>query len=156
MSAIAEPQPVPLHHTHIQFAHCYKQQTGWAQTLARFPAGGGTLYDLEFLTDSSGRRVAAFGYHAGYAGAALALLAWAYQLTHPPDELLPGVESYPNEQALVKDVKAELEKGVAKNDGKLPTVLVIGAKGRCGGGAVDLCKAVGLPTANILEWDMDC
>ena len=146
---------VPLHHTHIQFAHCYKQQTGWARTLARFPAGGGTLYDLEFLTDGLGHRVAAFGYHAGYAGAALAILAWSHQLTHTAGELLPGVEGYPNETALVNDVQAALKHGAPKNDGKLPVVLVIGAKGRCGGGAVDLCRAVDLPKENVLEWDLD-
>ena len=144
-----------MHHTHIQFAHCYKQQTGWARTLARFPAGGGTLYDLEFLTNDAGRRVAAFGYHAGYAGAALALLAWAHQLTHPPHELLPGVESYPNEDALVQDVQAAVARGKPKNGGKPPVVLVIGAKGRCGSGAVNLCKAAGLPAANVREWDLD-
>jgi saccharopine dehydrogenase (NAD+, L-lysine forming) len=56
----------------MQFAHYYKGQGGWQDVLARFAQGGGTLLDLEFLTDNSGRRVAA-GYHAGYAGAALAL-----------------------------------------------------------------------------------
>ena len=63
----------PLEHTFVHFAHCYKNQGGWEHTLARFPRGGGTLYDLEFLQDSNGRRVAAFGYHAGFAGAALAV-----------------------------------------------------------------------------------
>lgn len=63
----------PLEHTMVHFAHCYKQQGGWEKVLARFPRGGGTLYDLEFLQDESGRRVAAFGYHAGFAGAALAI-----------------------------------------------------------------------------------
>ena len=61
---------VPLKHVHIQFAHCYKNQGGWETVLARFPRGGGTLLDLEFLVDDKGRRVAAFGYHAGFAGAA--------------------------------------------------------------------------------------
>jgi saccharopine dehydrogenase (NAD+, L-lysine-forming) len=63
----------PLEHTFVHFAHCYKQQGGWENVLARFPRGGGTLYDLEFLQDESGRRVAAFGYHAGFVGAALAI-----------------------------------------------------------------------------------
>lgn len=49
----------PLIHTHVQFSHCYKQQGGWQNVLSRFPRGGGTLYDLEFLTDDKGRRVAA-------------------------------------------------------------------------------------------------
>ena len=54
---------VPLKHVHVQFAHCYKQQGGWETVLARFPRGGGTLLDLEFLQEpSTGRRVAAFGY----------------------------------------------------------------------------------------------
>lgn len=60
----------------------YKQQGGWETVLGRFPRGKGTLLDLEFLEDESGRRVAAFGYHAGFAGAAIALMAWAWQLTH--------------------------------------------------------------------------
>jgi hypothetical protein len=48
----------PLEHVHISFAHCYKQQAGWEKVLSRWPRGGGTLLDLEFLTDDSGRRVA--------------------------------------------------------------------------------------------------
>ena len=55
-------------HTHIHFGHCYKNQDGWEQYLSRFIRGNGMLYDLEFLTEA-GRRVSAFGYHAGYAGA---------------------------------------------------------------------------------------
>jgi hypothetical protein len=49
---------VPLKHVHVQFAHCYKQQAGWEKVLGRFARGNGVLLDLEFLTDSSGRRVA--------------------------------------------------------------------------------------------------
>jgi hypothetical protein len=40
----------------------YKNQGGWEKVLSRFPRGGGTLLDLEFLEDEQGRRVAAFGY----------------------------------------------------------------------------------------------
>lgn len=41
----------------IQFAHCYKGQSGWREVLARFHHGGGTLYDMEFL-EKDRRRVA--------------------------------------------------------------------------------------------------
>ncbi len=54
----ADVSEVPLEHVHVQFAHCYKQQAGWETVLARFVRGNGVLLDLEFLTDSSGRRVA--------------------------------------------------------------------------------------------------
>jgi saccharopine dehydrogenase (NAD+, L-lysine-forming) len=48
----------PLEHVHVTFAHCFKQQGGWEKVLSRWPRGKGTLLDLEFLTDDSGRRVA--------------------------------------------------------------------------------------------------
>ncbi|KAH6619764.1 hypothetical protein B0J18DRAFT_412023 [Chaetomium sp. MPI-SDFR-AT-0129] len=142
---------VPLKHVHVQFAHCYKQQAGWDTVLARFPRGGGTLLDLEFLVDERGRRVAAFGFHAGFAGAALALEVWAWQQQH--SEPFPGVESYPNEDALVANVKKALADG-EKKAGRLPRVIVIGALGRCGSGAVDALRKAGLPEENILKWDM--
>lgn len=51
-----------LPHNYIHFQHIFKKQDGWVPSLTRFAKSGGTLYDLEFLTDASGRRVAAFGY----------------------------------------------------------------------------------------------
>ncbi|OCT47523.1 Saccharopine dehydrogenase [NAD(+), L-lysine-forming] [Cladophialophora carrionii] len=141
-----------LKHTHVQFAHCYKQQGGWQDVLSRFPQGGGTLLDLEFLTDDTGRRVAAFGYHAGYAGAALAVEAWAHQLTQPGTKM-PKVSSYANQDLLLKDVRSALQSGSEKA-GRQPRVLVIGALGRCGRGAVDLCRQAGIPEENILKWDL--
>lgn len=144
---------VPLKHVHVQFSHCYKQQEGWETVLSRFPRGGGTLLDLEFLVDERKRRVAAFGYHAGFAGAALALQSWAWQLTHPASEPFPTVTSYPNETALIADVKRDIAAGTEKA-GRSPRVLVIGALGRCGGGAVDLFKKAGVPEENILGWDL--
>ncbi|KAI5780932.1 hypothetical protein EDC01DRAFT_718714 [Geopyxis carbonaria] len=138
----------PLKHTHVQFAHCYKNQGGWADVLSRFPAGNGTLLDLEFLQDESGRRVAAFGFHAGFAGAALAVGVWAHQLSHPGKEF-SGVKPYPNEDALISHIK-----GVISATGRQPRVLVIGALGRCGKGAVDLCLKAGIDESNILKWDM--
>lgn len=121
--------------------------------LARFPRGGGTLLDLEFLNDpKTKRRVAAFGYHAGFSGSALALKNWAWQLTHS-GEPLPGVESYPNENALIEDVKNLLSEA-QKKAGRLPRVIVIGALGRCGRGAVDMAIKAGVPESQILKWDM--
>ncbi|KAK3330183.1 hypothetical protein B0H66DRAFT_611460 [Apodospora peruviana] len=146
-----EEKEFPLKHVHVQFAHCYKQQAGWENVLARFPRGGGTLLDLEFLVDDRGRRVAAFGFHAGFAGAALALEVWAWQLTH--SEPFPGVSSYPNEDALIADVKKALAQGVEKA-GEMPQVIVIGALGRCGSGAVAALQKAGVPDDKILKWDM--
>lgn len=62
---------------------------------------------------------------------------------------------YDHEKILIKEVKAGLEKGLTKTDGEYPRVLVIGALGRCGGGALDLCRAVGVPESHLLKWDLD-
>jgi saccharopine dehydrogenase (NAD+, L-lysine-forming) len=148
----------PLKHTFVHFAHCYKQQGGWEQVLARFPRGGGTLYDLEFLQDTTGRRVAAFGYHAGFVGAALAIKTWAWQLTHPNGEPLPGVETftdgrgfYNNEDELITQLREDVAAG-EKVAGHKPTSLVLGALGRCGTGAVELLEKIGC--AEIKKWDL--
>ncbi|KAJ6187690.1 hypothetical protein N7519_002598 [Penicillium mononematosum] len=130
----------------------FSKQGGWEKVLSRWPRGKGTLLDLEFLTDDSGRRVAAFGWSAGYAGSALAVKNWAWQLTHP-NETLPGEVPYANQDRLVESVKESLEAG-KKVAGKAPKILVIGALGRCGSGAVQLAKDVGIPEANIIQWDM--
>ncbi|EXF74046.1 alanine dehydrogenase/PNT domain-containing protein [Colletotrichum fioriniae PJ7] len=146
-----EEKEFPLKHVHVTFLHVYKNQGGWEKTLGRFPRGGGTLLDLEFLANESGRRVAAFGFHAGFSGAALALENWAWQLTHP-GEPFPAVEAYPNEDALIVDVKKALDEGIAKA-GRKPRVIVIGALGRCGSGAVEMAKRAGVE--DIVRWDME-
>jgi saccharopine dehydrogenase (NAD+, L-lysine-forming) len=68
-----------LIHKHIMFAHCYKGQEGWIDVLSRFSKGNGLLLDLEFLMINK-RRVAAYGYYAGFAGSAVALDVWAHQI----------------------------------------------------------------------------
>jgi saccharopine dehydrogenase (NAD+, L-lysine-forming) len=126
----------PIPHTHIQFAHCYKKQAGWSKILSRFHRGGGTLYDLEFLNDDKGRRIAAFGFHAGFAGAAAGALALA---AAKKGEKLGPLQPYQNEDKMVESVK-----GLLGGSGQGVKVLVIGALGRCGRGAVDLFRKIGL------------
>jgi saccharopine dehydrogenase (NAD+, L-lysine forming) len=36
------------------FGHCFKQQGGWKDLLARFERGQGLLLDIEFLHDDKG------------------------------------------------------------------------------------------------------
>ncbi len=135
----------PLVHRHIYFGHVYKDQPGWQHTLSRFVTGGGQLFDLECLVDNTGRRIAAFGYWAGYAGAAVAVQVWAGQQQgdNPP---LARVSGYPNVDALLDDLKARLDRFSAK-----PSMIVIGALGRSGSGATKLGEQFGL---DVTKWDM--
>jgi saccharopine dehydrogenase (NAD+, L-lysine forming) len=128
---------LPLRHRHIMFGHAFKGQGAGAELLRRFREGGGTLLDLEYLTTDTGRRVAAFGYWAGYAGAAVSLLA----LTAQPGPC-PPVDAWPDQGALLA--------AMPRFDGDA-SALIIGAKGRVGQGVADLCRSCGIsPTL----WDM--
>ncbi|MFB8244145.1 saccharopine dehydrogenase [Streptomyces sp. NPDC055952] len=129
-------EPVELTHRHIFFGHAYKGQPGAAALLRRFTAGGGALYDLEYLVDDTGRRLAAFGFWAGYLGAALAVLQHRGRLRAP----------------LTPTTKEELD-GIlepAPGDEEF-TGLVVGALGRSGRGARAAFAAAGTdPTC----WDL--
>ena len=134
----------PLPHRHIMFGHAYKGQHSGRKLLERFKAGGGTLYDLEYLVDEDGRRVAAFGYWAGYAGAAVTLKTWAAQQR---GGICPPVGVYAGKDALNAELLEELDAtGAAR-----PCAIVIGALGRVGTGAADLCEAMGV---SVTKWDM--
>ncbi len=137
----------PLHHRHIHFAHVFKGQPGATQMLGRFKDGGGQLFDLECLVDETGRRIAAFGHWAGYAGAAVAVSAWCGQQAGkvPPMGALKDYDSR-------ADLLAELKSDLAAVDGDGPSALVIGALGRSGRGAVTLFDELGLA---VTKWDME-
>lgn len=132
----------PLHHKHIMFGHAYKGQPAGRELLKRFKAGGGTLYDLEYLVNENGRRVAAFGYWAGFAGAAVALRVWAAQQR---GQIAGPVAKYAGKAELIADLQREL--GSAKR----PEAIVIGALGRVGTGASDLCEQM---QVKVTKWDM--
>ncbi|NRB20992.1 MAG: saccharopine dehydrogenase [Rhodobacteraceae bacterium] len=133
-----------LPHNHIMFGHAYKGQHSGKALLDRFKAGGGTLYDLEYLVEENGRRVAAFGYWAGYAGAAVTLKTWAAQ---QGGGLCGPVGVYPSKDTLLDELGAELDATGADR----PKAIVIGAMGRVGTGAADLCEALGV---TVTKWDM--
>ena len=132
----------PLTHRHIMFGHAFKGQPAGRELLRRFKAGGGTLYDLEYLVDETGRRVAAFGYWAGFAGAAVSLKCWAAQQR---GGIAGPVAKYPGRAALIADLERELA-GMDR-----PRAIVIGALGRVGTGAADLCAQMGVA---VTKWDM--
>ncbi|GKX32776.1 MAG: saccharopine dehydrogenase [Rhizobiaceae bacterium MnEN-MB40S] len=140
------PLPETLPHRMIHFAHIYKDQHGWRDELRRFARGGGRLYDLEFLVDSEGRRKAAFGYWAGWVGAALALwrhLARDHGVAGPSK----GLSSFENREALRSEIET-----LAQGGRRRPRAIVIGAKGRSGQGAVD---ALSIACDEITEWDKE-
>ncbi|KAH9812733.1 hypothetical protein DFH28DRAFT_1084142 [Melampsora americana] len=142
----------PLKHTHIMFGHCYKKQAGYQEILNRFKSGKGRLLDLEFLQDPiTKRRVAAFGFYAGFNGSAVGLLGISKMICD--SKSLNQLKPFKDEDELIKIGQVEFQRLVEKL-GRQPKALVIGALGRCGSGAVDFFRKVGMDKENILEWDM--
>ncbi|MBM3603181.1 MAG: saccharopine dehydrogenase [Alphaproteobacteria bacterium] len=135
----------PLRHRHIMFGHAFKGQATGRDLLKRFKAGGGTLYDLEYLTDDDGRRLAAFGYWAGFAGAAVSLDCWVAQQA---GGICGPVHAWPDQQQLLDDLRARMD----ATGRPRPRAIVIGAKGRVGRGAADLLSRMGV---GVTQWDMD-
>lgn len=126
--------PTDIAHTHVFFAHAYKGQEGAEATLDRFRRGGGELLDVEYLT-VDGRRVVAFGFWAGYVGAALSVLR------HRGD-LEGGVR--PTSRG---ELDARLQSSLV---GEPERALVIGARGRSGRGAVEALELAGCV---VTGWD---
>ncbi len=128
-------QPSTLTHRHVFFGHAYKGQQGGPALLHRFDGVGGTLLDLECLIDEAGRRVVAFGFWAGYVGAALAVLHHRGDLEGP----------------LRSITRPELDERL-RGSRAGGTALVIGAFGRSGRGACEALAVAGVPTT---RWDVD-
>lgn len=124
-----------LSHRHVFFGHAYKDQIDGSDLLRRFYAGCGTLLDLETLVDAQGRRVAAFGYWAGYVGAALAVLHHRNRLKAPLHSM----------------ARNELDNLLRGGERASERSLVIGALGRSGRGA---CEALAVAGSSVTEWDV--
>ncbi len=131
----------PLRHRHIMFGHAFKGQAAGRVLLARFASGGGTLYDLEYLVDEAGRRVAAFGYWAGFAGAAVAYHCWVAQQN---GVIGASIKPFADQDSLLRAM------GDAWS-GRKPSALIIGALGRVGTGTADFCDALGV---EVTKWDL--
>lgn len=138
-----EEELAPLKHQHIYFAHIFKGQDGADQVFKRYNEGRGKLYDLEFLQNESGRRVAAFGFWAGYIGCALAVETYAHKQKNLGTCPLRFYENKSDWVEIIKEKLSGLD---------LPKTIVIGALGRCGTGARTLLSDVGL---DVTAWDFE-
>jgi len=136
----------PIKHSHIYFAHAYKNKNGANAILRRFINGNGTIYDLEYLQGNGGSRVVAFGKWAGFVGATLGLDIFCHQQKEPSKAYPSIVSSFNSTQLidLLSDRISHLKDA--------PRIIVIGAKGRSGQGALELLSSLNLEAT---EWDLN-
>ena len=135
-----------LEHKHVMFGHAFKGQTAGLKLLKKFKVGKGLLYDLEYLTDPEGRRLAAFGYWAGYSGAAVSLKAYADQQN--TKGICGPVSVFESKETMADDIR----NAFVNVENKFPKILVVGALGRVGTGAIDFCESLGL---KVTKWDIE-
>jgi saccharopine dehydrogenase (NAD+, L-lysine-forming) len=129
-------------HTHIYFAHVYKEQDGWQEVLTKFKKGNGKIIDLEYMVDENSRRVCAFGYWAGYVGASLAVLFSNDEKQKAAISALQEKRSFIDKDALIRFVK---DYSNPSGNG-----IVLGCLGRSGKGATDFFKDV---SWSVIGWD---
>lgn len=142
--------PTSLRHRHVYFGHAFKQQAGALELLARFARGRGELWDLEFLTDDNGRRLSAFGHWAGFAGAALSADLWAARVLSEQPTTFSPAKGWTG-TSLVDAIRPRVERALQKSGST--QVLVLGALGRSGRGAVECLEKCGF-ASNLLRWDL--
>ncbi|KAF0984493.1 hypothetical protein FDP41_000392 [Naegleria fowleri] len=137
---------------HIFFAHCYKRQSDWKETMSRFSTHPSSeILDLEFLNLDNGRRVAAFGYAAGFNGMAMGLITYCKQIlsNYSLEELNQQVQPFKNRNELIQYIK-----NLLSQIDHIPKVLVLGALGRCGSGSVKCAELCGIPSSHLIQWDL--
>jgi hypothetical protein len=81
-------------------------------------------------------------------------LAYVRQKEEAGKGVLRDLIPYDNEEAMISHVRKSIE---SLGEGGVGNVkaLVIGANGRCGSGAVDAFRKIGLKDENIVKWDME-
>lgn len=135
----------PVQNRHIYFGYAFKNQYGAEDILSRFLRGGGKLIDMEYLVDENGRRLTAFGLTAGYIGMAAGVLAWCRQeLQLMNIEIPPDMIRTFEKMSLLEHLQALLSTAMTFSK-KTPKLVVLGANGLVGRGAVSMAEALGLP-----------
>jgi saccharopine dehydrogenase (NAD+, L-lysine-forming) len=129
-------------HTHMYFSHSYKNQSGSEYILEAFSKSNSILYDFEHFTNNSNNRIIAFGHCAGLVGGALGLKQYINRVKNLPD--LGNLSCFTDIQSLCNlDI-----------DISTPNVAVIGSKGRCGSGVIQILNTYKIPFT-IFEKDDD-
>lgn len=133
----------PISGIHMYFSHSFKDQPGAKELLIRFMKGKGYLYDLEYLTDKQGKRIASFGYYAGICALAIALEMWCKIKLNKKNHTLDNIY-YSSFDSLLANLTAWLQKAAI-----YPRILIVGANGRCGQGTNSLVKNLDMSCTNL-------
>ena len=133
-----------VQHNMVHFQHCLAGQKG--SNVALNNLRNGCLYDLEYFINDQGIRLFSFGRYAGFVGAALGIKKWISKQLNT--DFYTNYQSKYTANQLSTQIKTEFI------NSKLcqPHVLIIGANGKCGRGAIDLLDKASI--TNVTKWDL--
>ncbi len=122
----------------IYFAHCFKNQVNSHKILEKFKKNNGVILDYEYIVDENNKRLIAFGYWAGFAGMFLGLLQYYNKINNFADinELQPLMD-YNKIINIFEKINIQ------------PKIAIIGYKGRCGKGAVNLLNKLNIKFTGV-------
>jgi len=126
-------------HIHIYFSHTFKNQNNSKYILESFKNSNSKLYDFEYILDSNKKRLIAFGFYSGIVGAILGLKQYFNKIKN--QEKLINLKPWNNFNQIINSVK-DL---VIFN----PKICVIGSKGRCGTGVINILEKFKLSYTEI-------
>jgi saccharopine dehydrogenase (NAD+, L-lysine-forming) len=126
-------------HIHVYFSHSYKNQVGSKYILERFKASNSILYDFEYFLNSFKKRIIGFGIYAGYIGAVLGL-------KHFYNPSLSRLSEWSSYDSMINDVKI--------NEYIRPLIGIIGHKGNCGTGVIEILQSFNL-NYEIIDKNME-
>jgi len=113
---------------HLFFSHTFRKQLGYEQLLRNLWEKEATFYDLEYMTNSDGKRQVAFGEYAGFVGGGLGILQYFTKLTQGCD--ISDLPVFANRTEYLSKVA---ECASTEMFSKIK-IAIIGGNGRCGVG----------------------
>lgn len=127
--------------TYFFFSHTYKEQPYNATLLKTILEKKIQLVDYEMLTDTSGRRLVAFGRYAGIVGAYNGLRGWGLQFENL--ELKKASDCHDRQEMNLELQKLSFSK---------PIKIALTGKGRVSNGAVETLKALNIKQVSPEEY----
>jgi len=160
-------------HIHIYFSHSYKNQYNSSIILNSFKMSSSLIYDLEYFKNKSGKRLISFGFYAGYVGGSLGIMQYYNKKNHNrnisnlkywyskksiKDELIQLIneDNIKNGDNNLLNKYTTISKNKNKNNNNNNNnnnikIGIIGPKGNCGNGVIDLLNSLGIEYINITK-----
>jgi len=120
---------------HLYFTHIFKNQVGSDEIIQKLTENSAIVYDYEYFLNHDQKRIIAFGFWAGFIGAAIGLLQYYYKSIN---QNIKNLKPYEDASILFEEVE------YFKHFFRKINIGIIGVNGRSGYGARFLLEKLGI------------